>query len=290
MSRLDIQQGQVVQVPAVQLTNGQPFQGTISASDGETLKIAIDPRHDSVGISSTESSCVLCWEKDGIRRSCPIRVLSSDGGVLVCQAVIQEKRESPRLRIDVGLTYKKVPADQVKQAAEEVMARVNCLEEPESESLQLLKRDEDPMAQLRGEVVQLREMLTEVMDRLETLTAMVSGTPLPAQSSLKQPLAIQNCSGTGIGFVAGDPLDEGQYLRLAITLRTMPQTKIDCLGVVVRCAPIEGEGEKGGVQRHDVGVHYTHLHQNDREHLIHYLFKVQRRMLRDRKEAREAIA
>ena len=290
MAILDIPNGQQVQIPAIQLTNGRPFEGWIKASDGETLQIDLDHGQRGVIPADIDEMCVVCWEKDGIRRSCPVLIRSREPRRIVCQVVIQEKRESPRLRVDVGITYELIAPERVKEVAEAVMAQVNTLDEPDSESLGLLKSGEDPLVQLHAEVTELREMVNEALNRIDKLTALVTGQAVPTQRKIEEPLAVQNCSGTGVGFMAASAFEEGDYLRINMTLREIPQRKIDCVGVVVRCTPIQNEEDEQSPVHYDVGDHFTHIHENDREHLIHYLFKIQRRLLRDRKEARHAAA
>ncbi|MRR32373.1 hypothetical protein EG834_19065, partial [bacterium] len=76
--------------------------------------------------------------------------------------------------------------------------------------------------------------------------------------------------------------------RLEMKLRATPAIRIECMGAVVRCARMQRAGDDPS-ERYDVGVRFTHIHEADRERLIHHLFKVQRHLLRDRKEARDAM-
>jgi len=287
---VDIACGQGVQIPALQLTSGQEFRGTVKSSDGEmlVLELEADPRGCIPVVA--DKVLVMTWNADGIQRACPILIRSRQPRTLSVRVVIQERREAPRVRADMQLAYEVIAADQVKETADEVMAQVNTLSEPESEAFQLLRKDDDPLAELRQDMHDLRQMLGELMTKVDDLTAIVSGTkPQSARGRILQPLTILNCSSTGVGFLAREPHKEGDYLRMRITLRTSPQAVIDCMGVVMREARCERPASQSGLPPHDIGVRFTHIHEADRERLIHYLFKVQRRILRDLKEARTSM-
>jgi hypothetical protein len=284
---VDIACGQEVRIPALQLTDGQEFRGTITSSDGEMLIIELEGASGGAVPIKIDQVLVMTWNTDGIQRACPILVRSRQPRTLSVRVVIQERREAPRVRADMQLAYEVIAAEQVKEIADEVMAKVNTLSEPESEAFQLLRKDDDPLAELRQDMHDLRQMLGELMAKVDDLTGIVSGTKPPsARGRILQPVTILNCSSTGVGFLAREPHAEGEYLRMRITLRTTPQAVIDCMGVVMRASPCERPASESGSPPHDIGVRFTHIHEADRERMIHYLFKVQRRILRDLKEAR----
>jgi hypothetical protein len=291
MAIVDIARGQSVRIPALQLTHGREFVGILKASDGETLIVEVDEKSAGRLPDDIDDLLVITWVNEGIQRACPIIVRSHSERALVAQVVIQERREAPRMRVDVQLEYLSVPPSKVKDTAEEVMSRVNTTADPTSEALSYLNKGDDPLLALQGEVAQLREIIQQLVINIADLTAIVvGGTPaqMPANQP-RSPLVILNCSSTGVGFITTEPLQEGDYLRLTLTLRTIPMTIIECMGVVVRCLALEQRESDGqGMRRYDIGVRYTHIHETDRERLIHYLFKVQRKLLRDLKEAREA--
>jgi hypothetical protein len=288
MAILDIARGQEVAIPAIQLTNGKPFRGVLRASDGESLMIDLHERCTGSLPKELDDMCVLTWENEGVQRACPILLKASSPRTIVAQVVIQERRESPRIRIDMDLTYERVPMAQVKQVAEAVMARMNAVGDPQSESLRLLKSTDDgELSQLHQDVLQLRDMMSEIISRLDMLTTAVTGQPTVTSSAM-MPLQIQNVSSTGAGFIGYEALQSGDYVRLHMVIHSTPRTVVDCMGVVVRCTRVDGEN--GLPPKFDVGLRYTHIHESDRERLIHYLFQIQRRMLRDLKEARQTMA
>lgn len=286
MAILEITRGQRVRIPAIQLTNNQEFQGVIRASDGETLVIEVDEAVNGLVPEQVEEMCVLTWQSDGMQRACPIMVRNRAPRAIVGQVVLQERRKAPRVRAEVQVVYELIAPERVREVADEVMAQVNTLGDPHADTLQLLRNNADPMEALRGDVAALREMIGELMARIDHLTTLVIAGPQPETTLQRQPLSVQNCSSTGLGLFTQDAPQEGDYVRLRLTLRTTPQTVIDCVGVVVRSLSVRPAENSGGATVYDVGIHYTHIHESDRERMIQYLFKVQRRILRDLKEAR----
>lgn len=289
MAVLDLIQGQSVQIPAIQLTDGQPFSGLVRATQGDTVAIELPPGALGVIPAKVEGSCVLTWKVDGAQRACPVTVRSKSSRAMVVQAVVQERREAHRLRAEVRLTYEVIPAEHVSEVAAAVMARPSALGEPVSESTRLLRTIEDPIEQVRKEIADLRSMMNLLVGRIDLLTQLVaSGEKPKSVYAIKTPLAINNCSSSGLGFMADEFYEEGQYLRLHVTLCTTPQVDFDCMGAVVRSIPLD-PAPTSPLPRYETGVRFTHIHESDREHLIHYLFKVQRRMLRDMKDARDDL-
>lgn len=289
MAVLDLSQGQHVQIPAIQLTDGQPFSGLVRATQGDTAAIELAPATQGLIPSKIDGACVLTWKLDGIQHACPVTVRSKSSRAMVVQAVIQERREAHRLRAEVRLTYEVIPPEHVTEIAEKVMAHNSLHGEPVSESTRLLRTFDDPIDQVRKEIADLRAMMNLIVNRIDQLTQLVvSGEKPQSLYTIKTPIAINNCSSTGLGFMADEFYEQGQYLRLHLSLSSTPQIDFDAMGVVVRCNRLD-PAATCPLPRYDTGVRFTHIHESDREHLIHYLFKVQRRMLRDMKDARDDL-
>lgn len=289
MAIVEIGRGQQISIPTLSLTNGERFKGSVKISDSETLIVELDRGQSGRIPQRIEKMYMLAWEKDGVQRSCQFLVRSHTGSELVGQLIIQERREAPRWRIDVDLRYEPVPAADVSQIADLVMSRVNMADEPGSEANKLLKAEEDPLEEMRAEIVSLKELVQDLAGKVEDLAAAVRGElPVAAMHGMVRPVMVVDCSSLGVGFIAAQPLTAGDYIRIEMKLRATPAINIECMGAVVRCARVQQPGENGP-ERYDIGVRFTHIHEADRERLIHHLFKVQRHLLRDRKEARAAL-
>ena len=220
MAVLEIARGQVVQIPAIQLTNGQEFVGLIKASDGESLVIELEADTNGLIPAHVDEMCVLTWQSDGVQRACPLLVRSRTQRAIVGQVVIQERREAPRIRIEMRISYEPIGENELKDVADEVLAQVNNLGDPLNETNSLLRNNNDPMIVIRDEITTLREMIGEMMVKLDNLTAIVNGgpamQPLACPSTAQHPELFQFrnwpvnagfASGREISPAAHDPAD-----------------------------------------------------------------------------------
>ncbi len=289
MTIVDIGKGQQIRIPALKLSNGETFLGSLKISDGETMIIELPLNHAGRIPDKLEKIYALAWESDGIQRSCQFRLRGHSARELVGQLIVQERRESPRLRLDMDLQYELIAPEHVGEVGEEVLSRVLNSEDTSFESNRLLRTGDDPLDQLREEIVLLRELVHDLIGQVADLKSVVSGEQRGAER-LRQPLAVINCSSSGVGFITAQPITGGQCLRLRLRLRMSPPLQIEALGNVVRCAPLPRQPGDTNSERYDIGVTFTHIHESDRERLIHCLFKAQRRLLRDRHDAREAMS
>ena len=72
-------------------------------------------------------------------------------------------------------------------------------------------------------------------------------------------------------------------MRMAIELSRFPRHVVNCLGQVVRCDPhpaLDG----GPPKEFLIGVHFTLINAEDRERIIRHVFRMQRQLLRNRKD------
>lgn len=289
MAIVEIGRTQRISIPTLRLTNGDPFGGVVKISDSETLIVELDGSQNGRIPQKIDQKYMLAWEKKGMQRSCPFLVRSHTGHELIGQLIVAERREAPRLHIEMDLRYEVVPADDVNEVAEQVMSRVNTAEEPGSQSLQMLKANDDPLEMMRQEIQSLREIIQELSLRMEDFAAAVRGeAPIMSKHGMMRPVSVIDCSSLGVGFIASSPLAGGDTIRIEMKLRATPAIHVECMGCIVRCARLEPAPGHEGPEHYDVGVKFTHIHESDRERLIHHLFKIQRRLLRDRKEARES--
>ena len=66
MPNIDIDNGQPVRIPALQLTSGRPFQGVVRASDGETIMLDLDEREKGEMPEKPDTTAMLVWEVEGM--------------------------------------------------------------------------------------------------------------------------------------------------------------------------------------------------------------------------------
>lgn len=290
MAQVEIPRGHPVQIPALQLSSGRSFKGVVRATDGENMVLGVE--NELVGELpplSGQQEYDLTWTVDGVQRTCPVHATPKGPRLLVVTVAIKERREAQRLILDLTLTYEVIASDAVSETAEAVLAKLNTYEQPGSEANRLMHAEDDPIQILKGEISTLREAIFDLTRKMESLTLLIESGGAHGGTKIEKPLAVSNCSNTGLGFIGSRPHPEGTYFKMHLRLPMVPMAEIDCVGVVVRCDRTEPL-HSGEPEKFDFGVRFSHIHENDRERIIQYMFKMQRRMLRDRKEAREEIA
>ena len=90
-------------------------------------------------------------------------------------------------------------------------------------------------------------------------------------------------SGSGLGARVPQVVPEGTLVDLELTLPGDPAASVRALGRAIHV--VRPDGRVLPVGRFDVGIAFEAIHDEDREAVIRYTFRVQRAMLRDRKDA-----
>ena len=96
------------------------------------------------------------------------------------------------------------------------------------------------------------------------------------------PPIMANISGAGLRFKAREHFEVDEYYELKILLPILPIRLIRALGQVVRSSKVAENGEK----LTEVSFRFELISEEDRETIIHYTFKRQREILREKKNLR----
>ena len=92
-----------------------------------------------------------------------------------------------------------------------------------------------------------------------------------------------NISGSGIRFVVTESLAEGDHLAVNLHLPDGGGVPVRFLGLVTRTQPPQTHSARGGIE---VGVHFRHIEEDDRDRIVRYIFSRQREVIRSAAEAR----
>jgi hypothetical protein len=92
-----------------------------------------------------------------------------------------------------------------------------------------------------------------------------------------------NLSGSGIRFVVNESLAEGDHLAVNLHLPDGGGVPVRFLGLVTRTQPPRTPAARGGIE---VGVHYRHIEEEERDRIVRYIFTRQREEIRSGAEAR----
>ncbi len=153
-----------------------------------------------------------------------------------------------------------------------------------------MRKVSSPTAQpgLRGGfnqgVTHLRDELQQtavpapLLDYLEAMNAKLDTIlGLLHQTSIEQdyPLTgtISQISGAGVQFFTNHPLAVGDHLELVITLSRFPLYLVNAVGTVTRNNPTSQDTSLWVLE-------FTSIRDNDREAIIHYVFREQREIIR----------
>jgi len=85
-----------------------------------------------------------------------------------------------------------------------------------------------------------------------------------------------NISESGIGFITKEKVRKGEILELKILLPVFPLAIIKVWGKVVRKTSLS----KGGYR---IGIQYINIKEEDQDKIVHYIFKKQRELLRNKR-------
>jgi hypothetical protein len=89
-----------------------------------------------------------------------------------------------------------------------------------------------------------------------------------------------NISGSGMRFISGQQVQTGDFLDMEMIIPISSGIMIDLIGEVIRCHAIENAETASGEKRWETAVTFAAISQDDRELIIHYIFKRQRELLR----------
>jgi c-di-GMP-binding flagellar brake protein YcgR len=123
-------------------------------------------------------------------------------------------------------------------------------------------------------------MLSDLSEQVAHLVALQEGRASHVAPDLR--CRVINISGAGLAFECQEALAPGTMLRMTFDLQRFPYRSILCLGDVVRRQSRPADASP--TTPHLIFAHFTHIREEDRDRIIHYVFKMQRRMLRSRRQ------
>lgn len=283
MSVLKVAQGQAVTIPDLLFEDGRVFAGTVGSNDGERLVIDHDPEvRPRIDGQTPDRVYTLTWEVGDQSRSCPLLIRSRSGGKLVCKVVIEERRESLRVRCAVQMSYSKIDPASLNHVAEQLLACVTPSDAPEAGlEVKRMLRARQHEDESQSELAAIRRLMEKLVAQVDRLTRIAEGQrSLPEQADARA-LEVLDCSASGVAFRGRAALPAGTFLKIRLEFDSVPRTQIEAVGVIVRCEPRSASATFS--DQFDIGVRFTHIHESDRERIVRHLFRVQRDQIRDRR-------
>jgi hypothetical protein len=229
----------------------------------------------------------LRWEIPGGREECPVLVTGVEGSLLKLRPRVGDRREFLRIRVTLPLFYEVIPATRAPLVAREIVESSGVAEGFDSDVSRFL-HGEDLSEQMEEQFAQVMRMLKQVDAKLDYLIDVAEGRRAPG-SGRPNMVVLLDISGAGLSFVnPGGEIPIGSFLRMLIQVNRFPMIEIPVVGKVQRCLNVsetEGEG------KFEIGVSFEAIRESDRENIFRFISRMERRILRERREsmlAREA--
>jgi hypothetical protein len=191
----------------------------------------------------------------------------------------EERRQYLRVEA-TGLTvlYDVVPPEKLQEAAVEVFNQPPLAQELESETDKLWHSAD------LGEVMQeqfalMSRSLSQLDAKLDYLIAIAEGKP--PQPVTQLPVYLLDISGAGLSFLGKQNLEKGALLRLRVRFSRFPLSEVLTIGKVMWCRPAGDDSHQG---EFEIGTQFEVVRDDDRELLFRFISRIERKMLRDRKE------
>ena len=181
----------------------------------------------------------------------------------------EEKREFVRTDLSIQATL--VPIDQKE------LGRKLSLKQIFSSDRDEALDDPDASNSTKNAIYDLAEFLIQINEKIDRITDFL-GIDKTDGDSL-QVIRTLNISGSGISMVITHPLEIGQLLDISLSIPDFPLGGFSAQGEVMRSSRLKG------IESHlyEAGIRFLNLNEEQRERLIFFTFRQQRKTIRQRK-------
>ena len=124
----------------------------------------------------------------------------------------------------------------------------------------------------------LMEFMFQINEKLDIVIDLLGG-----EKSNQNTIGVQetvNISGSGVSLVVSTSVDVGLLLDISLFIPNFPLGVFNVQGEVIRVEP--KRGDNSGLFK--IGIKFLNMSDEERERLISYTFRQQRRTIRDTKE------
>lgn len=188
------------------------------------------------------------------------------------------------LRVNAGqinLLFEPVKPEQAAEVEKEILAQPPNMEDLEIETDRLWHQH-DPAERMEDHFTLLFRFLQKIdakMDYLIDIAERRRPVNPPSANSY-----LVDISGTGIAFLCPQQIPQKTLLKLHLQFSRFPVNEILALAEVKWAKP---QKTKEGKDIFETGAEFTAIHESDREKIFRFISKIERQMLRDRKEAKQ---
>jgi PilZ domain len=255
--------------------------GRLLATDGKRHTIGISDGFSAQGLEeiALTGGLELSWvSSEHGQMSVPVRLEHIDERARQVTVEIVERRT--HLRVDSSLLFRHSALSEAEFT--ELSQRI--ISEPlgglhDSGDLDRSATNDDSFERLDLVFSNFHRMLRELSSKVDTLIAMQRGEEIG--ETRERSSRVINISGAGLAYESDAVPEAGTKMKMTFDLSFFPYLAIVCLGEITRVDHHPDPPE--GTPSHLVYVHFTHIREEDRDRIIRYVFKMQRRMLRRRR-------
>ena len=141
-----------------------------------------------------------------------------------------------------------------------------------------LSDDSDQIGTQDTVISYLMEFMFQINEKLDIVIDLLGG-----EKSNQNTIEVQetvNISGSGVSLVVSSSVDVGLLLDISLFIPNFPLGVFNIQGEVIRVEP--KRGDNSGL--YEIGIKFLNISDEERERLIAYTFRQQRRTIRDIKE------
>ncbi len=251
---------------------------TVAEAQGRRLVLSALPSSAEAlsGIGAV-SALEMSWPSADGAIALPVTLTEVQPSQRRLVAEVLERRS--HTRVDTSMTFRCTPL-----TGEEATALATRIH---SQPMETLSDPAEPEPAWSGDETSDRldavlssfhQMLADLREKVDHLIALQEGRAVPARPEHR--CHVLNISGSGVAFESEERFAQGTKLRLTFDLQRYPYRSIVCLGDVVRVQHLPRAHQPAG---HLIQAQFTEIAEEDRDRIIHHVFRLQRRALRHRR-------
>lgn len=194
-------------------------------------------------------------------------------------------RNSARISDSFDIEFYPVDKDKVAEKVKDYTSRPTALRREKASAPLGGMGGEEILGRIGGHVDPVVvEALSDIYRKLSMLNnklAESSGKPAGGSGKGDNIGICVDISGGGLKILVNKPQNKGTVVKLMISPPTTPPFSISALGEVMRCSKANDPEHPGSP--YELGVSYYAMHEEDKEQIIQYTFRLQHEMLRLRR-------
>jgi len=193
----------------------------------------------------------------------------------------QDRRQYLRVEASgLALLYEKVEQGDLQPIRDEIVSRVSAQQDLEIET-ERLWHSGDLRENINEQFAQFGRFLSQLDAKLDYLVSLAEGTA--PVGTLPHPVSLLDISAAGLSFFCEESMGNDQYLKVRLQISRFPLNEIWSLCHVVWSQPSDRKTQN---PTFEIGLHFDTISEDDRERIFRFISRMERKMLRERKEAK----